>query len=256
MTSSESNNYLYIGRNQTGAIGYVGIGGISRPYGNHNDEADQVLRNGEVWVTSIPFSTRQDAEMAESLLIRALDWSSEQTPQLTNIAKVNNSKYLIPALRYRNESVGYSEFRNTLFVKVRPGQLLGRIAPHGESGEIDLTMRCNRWWGLQSVRERGDEIRLLVAVTAGVKPARIIGAWETRPTTDWWYEDQGNQLQSSVTLPREEDHIWNRSAPLYELPAKGWVVTLESSNPDVNDLQGKKLILRATHFRTLDTVRT
>jgi len=137
VTSIEtSNNYLYIDRKRNGEIGYVGIGGVTRPYGGHNEDADEVLRNGEVWVTTIPFSTRRDAEMAKSLLIRALTWSSEIPPDLTNIAKVVHSKYMTPALPYRDGKVRYSDVRNALFVKVRPGQLKGRIAPHGESEAV------------------------------------------------------------------------------------------------------------------------
>lgn len=94
------NNYLYIGEKCSAEIGYAGIRGVTRPYGSHNENADEVLWSGEVWMTSIPFSTHRDAETAESLLIRALTWSSEIPPDLTNIAKVAHSKYVTPALPY------------------------------------------------------------------------------------------------------------------------------------------------------------
>ena len=228
-----SKNYLYIGKKRSGEIGYVGIGGVTRPYGGHNEDADDVLRTGEVWMTSVPFSTRRDAEMAESLLIRALTWSSEIPPDLANIAKVVFSKYLTPALPYRDGKLRYSDVKNALFVKVRPGQLKGRIAPHGESGNLDLALRCNRWWGLGSARARDKDIRLLIAVTAHVKPARVVGVWETRPTSDWWYEDQLSPENSRIG-----DRPWNNAVPLTDTPAKGWVATLISDDPDVNNWQG------------------
>jgi hypothetical protein len=234
MASEDSNNFLYLGKHKDGSLGYVGIGGVTRPYGGHNKEADEVLRRGEVWVTTSPFSSRKDAEMAESLLIRALTWATEQQPRLTNIAKVNASKYVTPALPYKEGLLKYSEVTNTLFVKVRPGQLKGRTAPHGESGDLDLTIRCNRWWGLGKAVDKKADIKYLVAITSAVKPPRVIGVWKTHPTSDWWLEDQSNPhtLQN-----RTED--WNSSAPLYEdVRANGWVATVESTNPNVNDWQG------------------
>lgn len=234
MSNEDSNNFLYLGKKVSGEIGYVGIGGVARPYGGHNPGADEVLRSGEVWITSSPFSSRRDAEMAESLVIRALTWAAESKPDLSNIAKVSNSKYLVPALKYREGLLKYSEVKNSLLVKIRPGSLKGRTAPHGETGNIDLTMRCNRWWGLgNAVRQRKD-VRFLIAVTAHVKPARVIGVWKTKPVDDWWWEDQSNP-ESSRTIGEK----WNISVdPYSETLGKGWVVTVESPNPDVNEWQG------------------
>lgn len=234
MAQEDSNNFLYLGRHLDGSIGYVGIGGVTRPYGGHNNEADEVLRSGEVWMTSSPFSSRKDAEMAESLLIRVLTWSAEQAPRLTNIAKVNHSKYVTPALPFKEGSLQYSNVTNALFVKVRPGQLKGRTAPHGESGDHDLTIRCNRWWSLGNAVRSGADIKYLVAVTAGVKPPRVIGVWNTNPVSDWWYEDQNEQLSSHKRVEQ-----WNSTAPLYEdVRAKGWVATVVSANPNINNWQG------------------
>ena len=236
MTNDDSNNYLYIGKRHNGQIGYVGIGGATRPYGGHNDEADAVLRNGEVWMSSNPFSSRRDAEMAESLLIRALTWAAENSPDLTNIAKVNYSKHLIPALPYKDgPPIRYSEVRNALFVKIRPGQLKGRIAPHGESGELDLAVRCNRWWPLGKAQQENRDIKYLIAITAHVKPSRIIGIWETNPVSDWWYEDQ-----SAPEKSRQTSEEWNSAVPMYEVPAKGWVATLKSAFADVHGWQGRE----------------
>jgi hypothetical protein len=234
MAQEDSNNFLYLGKHKDGALGYVGIGGVTRPYGGHNKEADEVLRNGEVWMTSSPFSSRRDAEMAESLLIRVLTWAADQEPKLTNIAKVNHSKHVTPALPFKEGLLKYSQVANALFVKVRPGQLKGRTAPHGESGDLELTLRCNRWWSLGNAVRKNADIKYLVAVTAGVKPPRVIGAWTTNPVSDWWLEDQKNPH----TLQNRTE-VWNSAAPLYEdVRAKGWVATVESTNPNVNDWQG------------------
>lgn len=237
MSGDDSNNYLYIGRYLSGEIGYVGIGGVTRPYGQHNPEADEVLQLGDLWISDVPFSTRRDAEMAESLLIRALTWATEKTPRLTNIAKVSGSSHLSPALKYKDGRLSYSEVSNALFVKIRPGALKGRSAPNGPAGDLDLAMRCNRWWNLGSVRARGDDVQLLVAVTAGTKPPRVVGAWEAAPVSDWWYEDQAHPERSPQGV-----EIWNGAAPLYDEQAhSGWVVSLRSSNPDMNGWQGLEL---------------
>jgi hypothetical protein len=234
MTSEDSNNYLYIGRKLDGAIGYIGIGGVTRPYGGHNDQADGVLRNGEVWITDMPFSSRRDAEMAESLLIQALTWANDTPPELANIAKVNSSKNLVPALPYRDGLLRYSEVSKALFVKIHPGRLKGRSAPSGDSNNFDLTVRCNRWWPLESAIRRRADVQLLVAVTAHVKPSRVIGAWRTHPVTNWWFEDQSQPEESRLA-----HEPWNGPLPADgEHRAKKWVVTVESPDPTVNGWQG------------------
>jgi len=234
MDTDGSNNYVYIGKRHNGAIGYVGIGGVARPYGGHNPEADAVLRNGEVWMSESPFSTRRDAEMAESLLIQALSWAAETPADLANIAKVARTKYLVPALPYREGILRYSEIRGALFVKVTPGSLKGRSAPSGASGNEELTVRCNRWWRLAAAQRRKADVHLLVAVTAHVKPARVIGVWRTRPIDEWWFEDQRHPEPGRTT-----GEPWNDPLAAQDgHHAKGWVVTVESPDPDVNEWQG------------------
>lgn len=234
MDMDGSNNFVYIGRHPTGAIGYIGIGGATRPYGGHNPDADEVLRGGEVWMSESPFSSRRDAEMAESLLIQALTWAAETPTELTNIAKVLHTRYLVPALPYREGTLRYSQVSGALFVKVTPGTLKGRSAPNGAAGNHDLTVRCNRWWPLAAARRRDANVRLLVAVTAHVKPARVIGVWRTRPIDQWWYEDQNHH-----DLTRSTGESWNDPIPAQDgHHAKGWVVTVESTDADVNHWQG------------------
>lgn len=234
VTDDRSNNFVYVGKRVSGEIGYVGIGGTSRPYGSHNESADEVLRSGEVWVTSVPFSTRRDAEMAESLLVQALTWATEHRPDLTNIAKVGNTKHLIPSLRYREGRLNYNDVSSALFVKIRPGHMRGRTGPTGDSGDSDLTVRCNRWWGLGAAKRRGVDVDLLVAVIAKVRPARIIGVWRARPVSEWWLEDQANPDGQRLT-----GEAWNDSLPqLGGRIAKGWVVAVDSPDSDVNGWQG------------------
>jgi len=234
MYEEDSKNYLYIGKQLSGAIGYVGIGGVTRPYQGHNPKADEVLQSGDVWITGRPFSTRTDAEMAETLLIQALTWALQTPPDLTNIAKVQSSKHLVPALRYRDGVLRYSELSNALLVKVRPGSLKGRSAPAATTDDFDLTVRCNRWWGLASAVKRKADVRLLVAVTAGVKPARVIGVWETQPVDQWWLEDLRNPVEARNGL-----ELWNGPhTPIGDDRPKGWVATVKSTDPDFNQWQG------------------
>lgn len=235
---SNENNHLYVGRHKDGAVGYVGIGGPTRPFKGHTPEADQVLKGGEVWITATPFSSRADAEMAESILIRALGWATEKSPRMTNVAKKSSSRDLVPALPFKDGSVNYEDFTNALFVKIRLGNLFGRPAPNGATDELGLALRCNRWWRLGQARARRADVRYLVAVTAGAQPPRVIGAWRTRPVDDWWFEDL-DQPQ----LSRTRDEPFNSGVKRTESdpPAKGWVVTLESTYPNVGDWQGKQM---------------
>jgi hypothetical protein len=234
MDAENSNNYLYIGKQSSGAIGYIGIGGVTRPYDEHNPAADVVLQSGDVWITEQPFSTRRDAEMAESLLIQALTWATRVPPDLTNIAKVSYSKHLVPALRYREGTLRYSDLSNALLVKVRPGSLKGRSAPTANTDDFDLTVRCNRWWGLGAAVRRQADVRHLVAVTAHVKPARVIGVWNTHPVAQWWYENLSAPVAGTNTA-----EPWNGPhEPVGEDRPKGWVATVQSTNPDVNMWQG------------------
>jgi hypothetical protein len=175
--------------------------------------------------------------MAETLLIRALSWAAEIAPDLTNIAKVQGSKYLVPALPFKDgPAICYGDITNALFVKVTPGSLKGRIAPSGEALDLELAMRCNRWWRLGQCRRRGDDVRLLVAVSAHTKPSRIIGVWRTLPVSEWWFEDQA---QPSVRI--DDERPWNGPSPIYQdRPASGWVVGLESVDPNINDWQGRE----------------
>lgn len=94
-------------------------------------------------------------------------------------------------------------------------------------------MRCNRWWPLGRAQSLNKDIKYLIAVTAHVKPPRVIGVWETRPVEDWWYEDQASPEKSRTT-----DDPWNNGAPQYDVNGSGWVATVTSSFPDVNEWQG------------------
>lgn len=172
--------------------------------------------------------------MAESLLIQALTFATQHQPRLTNLAKVDYTKFLIPSLRYREGSLRHSDLTNSLIVKIRPGSLTGRTSPTAESDDFGLTVRCNRWWPLNKAVKEKRDIRYLVAVTSGVKPSRVIGVWETNPVSDWWREKQGEPQ------PREFDgDPWN--GPLAEsldLKVDRWVATVRSTDSDINNWQG------------------
>jgi hypothetical protein len=77
-------------------------------------------------------------------------------------------------------------------------------------------------------------VDLLVAVTATVKPAWIVGVWRARPVSEWWLEDQ-----AKPDGRRSAGESWND--PLRQLGgrvAKGWVVAVDSPDSDVNGWQG------------------
>jgi hypothetical protein len=119
-----SENYLYILRDGEGRLRYVGIGGRQRPYEMHNDEYDELIKSSsDIRITSRPFSTRADAEMAESLLIRALVDAESSGVLLTNRAKVRASKDLIPLHHVADGHLRYDELQNTMIVAIRPGQI-------------------------------------------------------------------------------------------------------------------------------------
>jgi excinuclease UvrABC nuclease subunit len=67
------NAYVYLLRDQAGRIVYVGKGDRQRPYQPHNDSYEEARKlSSDVLITAVPFSTEDDAELAESLLIRVL----------------------------------------------------------------------------------------------------------------------------------------------------------------------------------------
>jgi len=212
---------------------------MRRPYEGHNPAANEVLRTGEVWVTSEPFSSRRDAKMAESLLIRIAKWATESRPRLTNRAEVESSKLIIPALPYRQGVLRYDALSRALIVMITPESLGYRASPTGEADEIALTRRCNRWWGLaQAVRQR-KEVQLLVAITARVKPTRVIGAWETHSVTEWWRERIVDNQGRELLTRKWANEPWNGPDPYCTASEKrDWVVAVKSTNSDQRGYKG------------------
>lgn len=236
---SGGDHYVYIGKKKgTGAIGYVGIGPATRPYGVHSEAANNVLRSGEVWM-STPFSTKDDAERAESLVIRCLTWAAETPAELVNEMKLKGSNHVMPALVTRRGVVRYSALKRAVIVKVTPGHLGERTGPTGEASDVDLTMRCNRWWGFGRAVRRGHRIDYLVAVTAGVKPApRVVGVWRTKPVSEWWMENQQGYADGEPI--RQTGERWNDSLISVDgVFHQGWVATVHDPSPDVRGMRGK-----------------
>ncbi len=182
-----SETYLYILRDGEGRLRYVGIGGRQRPYEMHNDEYDELIKtSSDIRITARPFSTRADAEMAESLLIRALVDAESSGVLLTNRAKVTASKDLVPLHHVAEGHLRYSDLQNTIIVAIQPGQIddvravLSGVTPPEKAAE-----RCSTGWPLGQCIAEGRDVRFLLAISSKLSPVRVLGSWRTRPTTEW-----------------------------------------------------------------------
>lgn len=179
------NAYVYLLRDRQGRIVYVGKGNRQRPYQVHNDDYDRARAlSSDVLITAVPFSTEKDAELAESLLIRVL---ADNGADLVNRAQLIDSSAFVPLVPQREGVVRYEDFRGAIFVKIHPDRIdAERDVVSGLTDSAVAADRCRQYWPIESVVQRGDDIRYLVAVsTAAVKPVRVLGVWETRPVAEW-----------------------------------------------------------------------
>lgn len=186
--------YLYFIYDEHGRLGYVGIGGRSRPYEPHTPEVDALRdRSGDVRITSEPFSSRRDAERAESLLVRALYGAEQSGSTLLNIAKRYTSRDLVPVLPFRNGVLRYSELTNSLIVKVSLDRIDDqRVVVSGVTKPADAAERCRKYWPLGRCVAQEFPVKRLVAVsTADAKPVRVIGVWEVKPVGSWTQSEDG-----------------------------------------------------------------
>ncbi len=182
------NAYVYFIFDEQGRIGYVGIGGRSRPYGPHTPEVDALRdRSGDVRITAEPFSTRPDAERAESLVIRALADAETSGSALLNIAKMKQSRDLTALLPFQEGVLRYSELSGSLLVKIGLDRIdEDRAVVSGVTKPAEAAERCRQYWGLGACIDQSRPITNLVAITtADAKPARVVGIWETQPVTTW-----------------------------------------------------------------------
>lgn len=182
------NAYVYVLYDAQERVRYVGIGNRQRPYETHNDDYDEARAlSSDVRITSIPFSTRRDAELTEALLIRVLADAEMHGVALTNRSGTVATSDLVPLVAQREGALKYSDLRHSILVKVSPKRIDEvRDVVSGVTSDADAAERCRKWWGIASVVGRGDDIRQLVAIsTSDVKPRRVLGIWETKPVVEW-----------------------------------------------------------------------
>ncbi|MEV0781754.1 hypothetical protein AB0I52_01940 [Streptomyces sp. NPDC050423] len=199
-----SNNYVYFIYDGDGSIGYVGIGDRARPYGPHTKVVDDLRdRSGDVRITSMPFSTRGDAERAESLIIRALADAEEHGTHLLNVAKRKQSKDLVPLLPFQQGILRYSDLSTTLLVKISLNAIDDeRVVVSGAAHSADAAERCSRYWPLGKCVDREAPIKRLVAVTtAEAKPVRVVGVWDVDHTSAWKYHEDVQRWEVRLTNP-------------------------------------------------------
>ncbi|TFC48923.1 GIY-YIG nuclease family protein [Cryobacterium shii] len=182
------NAYVYVLYDAQGRVSYVGIGSRQRPYETHNDDYNEALAfSSDVRITPIPFDSRHDAELAESLLIRVLADAGAHGVALTNRSGMKGTSDLVPLVAQREGSLNYRDLRKSIIVKVSPMKIDEvRDVVSGVTPDAVAAERCRKWWRIRSVVERGDDIRQLVAIsTSDVKPRRVLGIWETKPVAEW-----------------------------------------------------------------------
>ena len=198
------NGYVYFIYDVDGSIGYVGIGDRARPYEPHTPAVDALRdRSGDVRITSSSFSTREDAERVESLLIRALVDAEVNPPRLLNDAKRKQSHHLVPLLPLKNATLKYSDLFETLLVKIGLNRIDDeRVVVSGVVRAADAAERCRKYWPLGTCVARQAPIKQLVAITtAEAKPVRVVGVWRTDDPQTWSLEDEG----WAVTLPEPSE---------------------------------------------------
>lgn len=180
------NGYVYVQRNHDRAITYVGKGSRARPYEEHNAGFEGVARGEhDFLITPMPFSSKDDAEMSESLVIRALFEAQQHGIAMTNLAQRLQSKHLVPLVPVAEGTLDYASLGNAVIVRIRPERIDSRDVISGVTPAEVAAERCRQYWPIGSCVARDLDVRLLVAVTSKVKPARVLGVWETQPVAAW-----------------------------------------------------------------------
>jgi hypothetical protein len=178
---------------------YVGIGtNHSRAFEPHTESVDQLLKNAfATFGTARPFSTRQDAELAEALAIQVL---VKAGIEVGNKQKTVSPSDIHPLLDRKQGVVTYSKLRRTLVVKVGMDEIgEGIEARQGAVGfdPVKVARRCDRFWGLGRAASDGYHVDRLVAVLLGapVTDTPIVGCWATEPVSTWDVEEGVVKLQ-------------------------------------------------------------
>jgi hypothetical protein len=181
--------YLALEKTDHAVRAYVGIGrNYSRAFEPHTESVDELLKNAfATFGTTRPFSTRQDAELAEALTIQAL---VKAGVEVGNKQKTVSPSDIQPLLERKHGTVRYSELRNTFVVKVGADEIgEGIDVRQGVVGfdPVKVSMRCDRYWDLGAAVREGYKVDRLVAVLLGAPIANtpIVGCWATEPLSEW-----------------------------------------------------------------------
>lgn len=233
--------WLYIYENIDRRAIYIGIGdSMSRVFGPHNPEAT-ALRDTTpgtvVLQTYEPFSSRSDARKAEAIAIHiaALAGLTAHTADdadglvTTNISGTQSSQVLGPAIVTRDETVEWSDIRQTLVVTIAPHAIPGHLAPFGANDPSEFSLRANRWWNVR-LRQR-PKVHRLIAVLKG-SGSLVLGCWEVDQAGEWrLIPDSENQPKGYRTR--------------VEVPL------VDPADDNVDDLKGKRIV----GFRANSAVR-
>jgi hypothetical protein len=210
------NRHVYFIYDEKERIGYVGIGDRARPYGPHTEAVDELRdRSGDVRITSTPFSTPEDAERAESLIIRALEDAAQHGSRLLNVAKRKQSRDLVPLLPFQSSTLRYSVLVGSLIVKIGLNRIDDdRVVVSGVTHPEDAAERCRKFWPLGNCVKQEPPIKYLVAVTtAEARPVRVVGVWECLPTSDWTFNEGRQRWEVALVDAAEGDtggHVGKR----------------------------------------------
>lgn len=202
------NRYVYFIYDEQERVGYVGIGDRARPYGGHTEMVDELRdRSGDVRITSEPFTTREDAERAESLIIRALSDAEEHGGMLLNVTKRKQSRDLVPLLPFTDKTLRYSELTASLLVKVSPNRIDDeRAVVSGGARAEEAAERCRKYWPLGRCVNSEAPIKQLVAVTtAEAKPIRVVGIWAVEDPSTWTSDEDDGRWEVTLSCPSEGD---------------------------------------------------
>lgn len=220
-----SETWLYIYRNDELRQVYVGIGSSAARIWDkaRNDDALQLLEHPAtgVFVTSERFPDRQSAERAESAAIFAAAAAGakvfgdrEDLKSLTNIAKVQSSKHIVPDVFRRSGEVSYLGLTKTAIVTISLDSIDDddpdgdrRPALHAGRSQEDFRLRSTRYHPLGAADARRRENRLpdgtlprdvTRLIARQVQTGVILGAWDLHD--DQWKKDSTGSKWIFITL--------------------------------------------------------
>lgn len=240
---------------------YIGIGKkLDRIFEGHNDQAEKLRDSKETGIlqTAEPFSTREDALMAEAIAIHVAsffisainesvgknnqielldDYSAEvgkldeekaQKFELTNRQGVKSSKLLIPAIQRKSGDVepNNNDLKNTLIVPISLKDIHGLPSSYGALKGDEFAPRATCHWAV--AKKKRPYIRHLLAVLRDSKI--ILGSWKVDPDSEWTLiprneipkdktkDKYEKRVKIPVTNPAEDDY--------YKMKGKTWKGTL------------------------------